>query len=142
PDFSGTVAIDVALDGPQPGVVLRAAGLTIDDATAAGQPARATASSSDETVTIRFAGPLKGDTTVVVRFHGRLGGPDGSGLYQHERAVCSAFDPDGARHAFPCFDDVPAKIPWTLTLVVPRGETALATSAIASSVDEEAEQKR
>jgi cytosol alanyl aminopeptidase len=46
------------------------------------------------------------------------------------------FEPIAARRAFPCFDEPGYKIPWKVTLRVPKGLTALSNTPVASTRDE------
>ncbi len=45
------------------------------------------------------------------------------------------FESIGARRAFPCFDEPAFKVPWQLTLVVPKGQVALSNTPIESQTD-------
>ena len=50
--------------------------------------------------------------------------------------VYSQFEPTDARRAFPCFDEPRFKVPWQLTLHVPKDDVALANSPELSETDE------
>ena len=45
------------------------------------------------------------------------------------------FEPDSARRAFPCFDEPGFKVPWQLTLRVPRPQVALSNTPIVAQTD-------
>ena len=46
------------------------------------------------------------------------------------------FEPTDARRAFPCFDEPAYKVPWKLTLHVPKAQVALGNAPVASESDE------
>ena len=47
----------------------------------------------------------------------------------------SNFEPDSARRAFPCFDEPGFKVPWQLTLRVPRPLVAVSNTPVVSQTD-------
>jgi len=147
PTYSGTVTIDVRLDGPTSLFWLNATDLTVDGAElragGATQPARVVAGGEDF-VGFQVARPLaKGTAQLVVRWHGKMDDQRSRGLYRvaegagaNDWYAYTFFEPTDARRAFPCFDEPSYKVPWKLTLHVARGHVALANAPVASETDE------
>jgi alanyl aminopeptidase len=83
-----------------------------------------------------------GPATLRIAYTGRIYHDQWDGIYVDEEAgaqyLLTQFEAIDARRAFPCFDEPRHKVPWQLTLRVPRGLEALAnTPAAAASVDGE-----
>jgi alanyl aminopeptidase len=57
--------------------------------------------------------------------------PDANGKY-----VGTHFEPIAARRAFPCFDEPQFKVPWRLTLHVPKAQQAYSNTPVESEADE------
>jgi cytosol alanyl aminopeptidase len=68
-------------------------------------------------LTIEFAGAYASEDAIFVQ------------AYRARNYVFSDFEPIDARRAFPCFDEPRLKTPWTVSLVVPDGLTALGNMA-------------
>ena len=68
-------------------------------------------------------------TSCSLTFSGKLPAREASGAYRQEENgdwyVFTQFEATDARRAFPCFDEPSFKIPWQLTLEVPRRATGL-----------------
>jgi puromycin-sensitive aminopeptidase len=136
--FRGEVRITLRLERPRAEIVLHAAELAIERATAraAGQdvPARVRLVRADEAVALRFPRPLPaGEATLALRFSGRLN--------QHLRGLYAA-SADGRRYAFsqceaadarrilPCFDEPAFKARFRVALTVRAGDTALSNAPL------------
>jgi len=146
--FSGTVAIDVRLDGMHDEMVLNAADLEILDAIAVladGTERRANPviDAAQERVALRFAAPVPaGALELRLEFRGVLN-DDLRGFYRSTFA-----DSDGdehtiatsqlaltdARRAFPCFDEPALKATFEVTLVAPAGMAAFSNSRAVSEI--------
>ena len=81
-----------------------------------------------ERVDLHFGQPLPaGPALLNIRFSGTLADRDVFGLFRQQEAgqwaAFTQFQADGARRAFPLFDEPGWKVPWTLSLTVPRWPT-------------------
>lgn len=149
PDHRGEVEIDLALSRPASTLLLHAKDLRITAAWAETGAHRATVRvqmRDDERIELRLPRALPAGKAVLgLRFEGRLQDKDVYGLFrQRDRAdvpagtpgagwaVFSQFEATGARLAFPLFDEPGFKVPWTLTLTVPDGLTAVANMPVRS----------
>src|SRR5438034_853502 len=134
----GEVRIALRLARPRAEIVLHAADLAIERATAhsAGRemPARVRLARADETAVLRFPRPLAaGEATLALRFSGRLN--------QHLRGLYTA-SADGSRYAFsqceaadarrilPCFDEPAFKARFRVAVTVRDGETAVSNGPV------------
>jgi hypothetical protein len=105
-----------------------------------GRPARAIAAPGGF-LGLQPDGPIPaGETDVEVNFTGTVDRTRSRGLYAVADGgawyAYTFFEPIDARRAFPCFDEPSAKIPWTLTLVVPATDMALANAPVTSETTE------
>ncbi len=135
PRFSGTARYRVAVGEPSPVVWMHAEGLEVESASVAGRPARAVTAPGGF-LGLVLDGPVPaGEVEVVVAFSGSVDRERSRGLYAVEDGgawyAYTFFEPIDARRAFPCFDEPSAKIPWTVTLVVPAADVALANAPVA-----------
>ncbi len=143
PRFKGVVRIDVDVPRHTSFVVLHGRGLEVTRARAmlpAPQPAlTATASVRpahgakvpDELV-LAFASPLPpGHAQLVIEYTAPFD-DSLSGLYRLEDGGSSyaftQFEPTDARRAFPCFDEPSFKVPFDVTITVPRSMIAVANA--------------
>jgi alanyl aminopeptidase len=151
-EYRGEIAIDLQLARATTRLWLHGGALIIERATittdAASTPAGAvgahalTATVDGDLLALTSPRPLgPGGATLRIAFRGRApvdGDPrglfrrtDGDDVYLY-----SHLEPTGARRAFPCFDEPSFKVPWDVTLHVPRGLTALANAPVASERDD------
>ncbi len=136
--FRGEVRIALRLARPRAEIVLHAADLAIERATAHSggreMPARVRLARADETAALRFPRPLgAGEATLALRFSGRLN--------QHLRGLYAA-SADGSRYAFsqceaadarrilPCFDEPAFKARFRVAVTVRDGETAVSNGPV------------
>lgn len=138
--FRGTVAIDVTIAEPTTTIWLHARGLTIESATlrTGGRTIEGEVLDDARDLRgIRFTEAVPaGAATIELRYAGEQS-EDGDGLYRVREPdgtwyTFTQFEPIYARRAFPCFDEPQLKVPWRLTLRVPRDEVALANTSIES----------
>lgn len=90
-----------------------------------------------ERVDLHFGQPLAaGPALLSIRFAGRLAEQDVFGLFRQQEAdqwgAYTQFQADGARRAFPLFDEPGWKVPWTLSLTVPHDLVAVSNMPVAS----------
>jgi alanyl aminopeptidase len=150
PRHSGTVTIAVTVT--QPGTVIRLNAAEIDVSSAvleiAGKSFKAQARvRNSELMDLDFDTPFpagKGDLKMV--FTGRIEDKDSQGLFRQKEGgdwyAFTQFESISARRAFPGFDEPGWKVPWTLSLTIPQGMTAVASTPMAREVALENGQKR
>jgi cytosol alanyl aminopeptidase len=139
--FSGSVAIELELAEPIPVLWLNAVALQIQDASLdrGGKAIRLrVVPGNDDFVGFAADEPLPaGKAQLRVRFEGLVSRRDDEGVFavQEEGSwyLFTQFEAVQARRAFPCFDEPGYKIPWDVTLRVPRGAVALSNSPETSS---------
>src|SRR5262245_13693855 len=137
--FRGEVRIDVRLERPRAEIVLHAADMRIEHATAevhdAVVPLRVRLDRRDETVTLRAARPLPAGTAALrLRFAGALN-RHLRGLYAarsggapYAFTQCEAAD---ARRILPCFDEPAFKARFHVTVTARTGDTVIANAPVA-----------
>jgi alanyl aminopeptidase len=139
-DYRGATRIALRSEGDAAGFRFHAEGLRIlslalsDDR--GPRPAAWTADSAGGTVTVTPARPLEaGDYALDIAFSQRFNTRAAS-FYKLTTGghayTFTQFQADDARGAFPCWDEPTYKIPWKVTLVVPRGHLAFANNPIES----------
>src|SRR5438067_1152873 len=141
--FRGEVDIAVGVERKRQEVVLHAAELKVERATAHADgvetTARVRADADAQTVTLRFPRSLPaGDARLRLRFSGRLN-QHLRGLYaasadgrRYAFSQCEAAD---ARRIFPCFDEPAFKARFRLAVTVPDGLRAVSNSPIEAEHD-------
>jgi cytosol alanyl aminopeptidase len=90
-----------------------------------------------ERVDLQFGQPLPaGPALLRVAFSGRLAMQDVFGLFRQQEDgqwnAFTQFQADGARQAFPLFDEPGWKVPWTLSLTVPKALVAVSNMPVDS----------
>jgi cytosol alanyl aminopeptidase len=82
----------------------------------------------------RPAGP--GRARLRIAFTGKVSGTSTTGIFRQKAGedwyAFSMFEAIDARRAFPCFDEPSYKVPWKLTLRVPREDVAVSNTPIVS----------
>jgi alanyl aminopeptidase len=140
PGFAGTASIELAVARPVRVLWLNATHLEVASAqlSARGRtlPARIVPGGNDF---VGFALPEEvpaGPATLVVSYRGVLSRKDDTGLFAEtvgaDSYVFSQFEHCYAREAFPSYDEPAYKIPWRLTLHVPKDDAAVSNTAIES----------
>jgi alanyl aminopeptidase len=81
-----------------------------------------------------------GRATLRLRWRARVRHEDTLGAFAQKTDdawyLYTQFEPMGARRVLPCFDEPAFKVPWQLTLRVPRGQVALSNTPVVSQTDE------
>jgi puromycin-sensitive aminopeptidase len=137
--FRGEVRIDVRLERPRAEIVLHAADMRIEHATAevhgAVVPLRARLDRRDETVSLRAARPLPaGAAALRLRFAGALNRhlrglyAARSGGMPYAFTQCEAAD---ARRILPCFDEPAFKARFHVAVTARTGDTVIANAPVA-----------
>ena len=137
--FQGTTELEVDVASPTDTLWLNARALTIQSASArwGDTEVQARVFLSPERLALRFPRTLPpGRATLRLAFTGLVSATDDYGIFREKDDgqwyVTSQFEETDARRAFPCVDEPDAKIPWELTLVVPKALTAVSNTPIAS----------
>jgi puromycin-sensitive aminopeptidase len=131
--FSGQQTIDLQLAQATGEVVLHAIDLDIERVVfhAGSGPTigKAVMVPESETARLSFAGGLpQGNGRLELHWKGKFSAGL-RGLYNAGGVAVTQFEAADARRLFPCFDEPEFKATWALTLLVPRGATALANGA-------------
>ncbi len=144
--FRGKVEIEITLSGEADTVWLNAKELEVKTAGArraeGGEttPAAAAVTGSDF-VRLNFQRHLSpGPWIVSLEYTGRVDPKDTEGLFRQREGddwyVFSQFESIFARRAFPCFDEPGFKVPWQLSLHVPKNLVAVSNTPVLSETDE------
>jgi cytosol alanyl aminopeptidase len=142
--FHGSVDIDVDVRTPSKIIWLNAIGLAIQEAgfrTEAGPalPAK-TLPGGDQFTGFSFDREVSGKGILHVAYQGKISRNSSAGIFQEKEDrdwyVYSQFEPTDARRAFPCFDEPGFKVPWQMTLHVPKDDMALSNTPVESQASE------
>ncbi len=142
--FQGSVDIDVDVRTPSSMIWLNGIGLTIEDASfrpeaAAALPAE-TVPGGDQFIGFAFNQAISGRGTIHIVYQGKISRNSSAGIFQlkedRDWYVYSQFEPTDARRAFPCFDEPNFKVPWQMTLHVPKEDMALSNTPVQSELSE------
>ena len=134
--FSGSVDIQIDVRSPSEILWLNAVGLEIREAafqpeSGAALPAK-TMPGGDQFVGFAFERAVSGRGTLHVAYQGRISRSSNAGVFEQEEEgrwyVYTQFEPTDARRAFPCFDEPNFKVPWQLTLHVPKDASAFSNT--------------
>jgi cytosol alanyl aminopeptidase len=143
--FGGEVRIAVTLERPLRAIVMHGRGLDVKSAflhTARGKltgraALRMAAGSREEPEELVVAFPSEapaGDAELELHYEAPFN-RGLRGLYHVEDAGASyaftQFEPNDARRAYPCFDEPGFKVPFELSLTVPKGSMAVANTRLA-----------
>jgi aminopeptidase N len=138
--FTGDERIDAQVLAPTTKITLNAVDIHFQDAsiTAGGHLQRATVTNQPERemAVLTVGTPLaQGPATIHIRFTGVLDS-ELRGFYLAREAghtyAVTQFEPTDARRAFPCFDEPALKATFQVTLLAPKGDTAISNSPIVS----------
>jgi alanyl aminopeptidase len=134
--FRGAVDISIDIRTATPVIWLNASDLQIQEASfrpLSGAPSKAEVlDGGKDFAGFSFDHPVSGKGIFHVSYQGKISRNSSAGLFQMKEAdqwyVYSQFEPTDARRAFPCFDEPGFKVPWQLTLHVPKDDVAVANS--------------
>lgn len=138
--FSGKVAIDVSVNEAVDTIWLHGRHLDIDSATLTGAdgeqlPLKVTVADEAGGV-LRLAAPATlapGKAKLVLTWRAKYD-RQLQGAYQikvgDDAYIATQMEPLGARSAFPGFDEPAFKTPWDISLIVPRGQNAVANTTM------------
>ncbi|TMA26000.1 MAG: M1 family peptidase [Deltaproteobacteria bacterium] len=125
PQFEGREEIELVLDAPTNLLWLNADGLKILDS----EPRASIVDAQPGFVGFQFDPPLPaGRTSLKIHWQGELSRTDFDGAFrqreQNEWYALTHLEPLGARRIWPSFDEPAFKVPWTLSLRVPKNAAA------------------
>ncbi len=148
PRFSGVTTIEIDVPGPTSYVVLHARDMNVARAVARAngveRVARAAArlargGVAPEELVLSFDRPLQAGPAQLEIAYDAPFAPDLAGLYRVQEDgrwyAYTQFEANDARRAFPCFDEPGFKAAYDVTIVSPRGTTALANAPEVSQTD-------
>src|SRR5262249_44311157 len=138
--FHGSIEIDGDVRERSKGIWLHGRGLEVTAARISradrSQRVEVTAV-GDDLLSLHPAEPLDaGRYTLAIDYDARLDTVDVVGIYKRTFEdnvyIATQFESIYARRAFPCFDEPDNKVPWQLTLDVPRALVAVANTPVAA----------
>jgi len=144
----GEIAIDIELESEHSVLWLNADALTVTHAVVAGRSAPIRVLSQHEHfVGLAFDPPLPaGRHRLMLGYEAEQSRNSTRGIFALQDAgawyAMTHFEPTSARRAFPCFDEPSYKVPWQLTLRVPRETVAFSNTPGVDEADAEAGMKR
>jgi len=136
--FKGSIRIELEISKPVRTVWLHAKSLHIDGATfhLEGRDLQARAApGANDLLAIATERPLpKGHAALEIAYTGEISRTLTDGAFaQHQGDdwyIFTKFEPITARRVFPCFDEPSFKVPWQLTLRVPKDLKAFSNTAV------------
>ena len=142
PTFSGRLAIDLELSSVTDVIWLNAQDLSVASATVEGVGAVAVVAAPPRFVGLHAPAPLgPGPVHVEIVYQGKVVRGDSLGFFAQKIGDAwygfTQFEAVGARMVFPCFDEPGFKVPWKLTLHVPKGLVAVSNAPSDPPVEEE-----
>jgi alanyl aminopeptidase len=140
PSFEGTTELDVELASATDVVFLNVRALSVKTASARVEGAESSAQvfPSPERVALRFPHALgPGRATLRLTFSGIISSTEDAGVFRQQEGgdwyAMTQFEETDARRAFPCVDEPSSKIPWELTLRIPKDLVAVSNTPLAST---------
>lgn len=132
--FSGVIEISVAFTKPTAELTLHAKELRFGAVTPAPLEIQ---NGENDLVTLRYGSAFPvGTSKFRIAYQGSLSRILTDGAFQQQHAgdwyVFTKFEPITARRVFPCFDEPGFKVPWQLSLKIPKDLKAFSNTSIAS----------
>jgi cytosol alanyl aminopeptidase len=149
--FHGSITIELEILQPVSTIWMHGKSLTFEKATIriAGREEPATATTAAEVdnnnggdfIAVTTGNTLSvGYATLQIAYSGEVSRTLTDGAFQQQEGkdwyIFTKFEPVTARRVFPCFDEPSFKVPWQLTLHVPRDLKAFSNTAASSEKDE------
>ncbi len=142
--FRGLVAIELEIAQPVSTIWLHGKSLVFEKATIRTadreEPARATPASNDLVAITTGSMLPAGHALLRIAYSGEVSRTLTDGAFKQQQGkdwyIFTKFEPVTARRVFPCFDEPSFKVPWQLTLHVPKDLKAFSNTAVASEQDE------
>ncbi len=138
--FDGDIAVKIGVKQPVDTIWLNATNLDIHDATLtmSGKTLKAeVVPGGADFVGLHFERQIpKGAAEIRIRYTGHVRLKDSSGVFRMvekgNNYIFTQFESTDARDAFPCFDEPSYKVPWQLTLTVPKDDKVDSNTPIES----------
>ncbi len=142
--FRGSITIELEISQPVSTIWIHGKSLTFEKATlrvgTTDTPAQATPSTNDLLPSLRAALFLRAHATLRIDYSGEVSRSLTDGAFQQQQGndwyIFTKFEPVTARRVFPCFDEPSFKVPWQLTLHVPKDLKAFSNTLAVSEKDE------
>ena len=146
--FHGSITIELAIAQPVSTFWLHGKALKIEKATISiggldelAQTTAAADASGTDFVAITTGSTLPaGHATLQIAYSGEVSRTLTDGAFQQQQGkdwyIITKFEPVTARRVFPCFDEPSFKVPWQLTLHVPKDLKAFSNTLPVSEQDE------
>lgn len=142
--FTGSIAMDLRVKQPVSTVWIFAKSLVLDKVTfrVAGHDvaAHATTDKNDFVAITASSSLPAGNATLQITYTGEVSRTLTDGAFQQQFGsdwyIFTKFEPVTARRVFPCFDEPSFKVPWQLTLHVPKDLKAFSNTGVLSEIDE------
>src|SRR5215467_1904096 len=136
--FSGAIIITLSVNSPVQLLSLNAHNITVQDEsiTAGGKSFLAEpVFGNDDFLGFGLDDPLPaGSAEIRIRYTGRVRQGETSGIFraqdQNNDYILTQFESTNARDAFPCFDEPSYKVPWQLTLHIPKDDKAVSNTPV------------
>jgi alanyl aminopeptidase len=143
-DIAGKVSVTVQVTAPTQTIWIHARGLTLDTVavTSGGSsiPAQSARADRDHVLITLSSTLAAGEAELDITYHGQAPVDAQHGLFREKQDgnwyEYTQFEPVDARRAFPCFDEPGFKVPWQVTLHVPRADVAVSNTPETGEKDE------
>jgi cytosol alanyl aminopeptidase len=143
--FDGSIQIDLEMTQPVSTIWLHAKALTVREAvvsTNGRQQTAATATAANDLLAITTPDPVPaGHALLRITYNGEVSRTLTDGAFQQRQDddwyIFTKFEPVTARRVFPCFDEPSFKVPWKLTLHVPKNLKAFSNTPVESEQDQD-----
>jgi len=144
--FEGLETISLSLTKPTKEIVLHSKEIQIETAKIGDVFAKISYDTKSETAILKFSKPIQaGKIKLVIVFKGILNDKM-RGFYRSKYAIAgkeyhmatTQFEATDARRAFPCFDEPAQKAVFHVSLVIPKGKTAISNTLPVSVKEHEA----
>ena len=136
--FSGEIAINITVKQPVQTIWLNAKDLEVQQASLEKGGSSIPVTPADNGkgyLALQLASQLAaGDAEIRLSYTGKVRQQDSSGVFHMldngNSYIFTQFEQIDARAAFPCFDEPSFKVPWQLTIKVPKQDTAISNTPI------------
>lgn len=136
PDFNGIVVIQVNVKQPAKTIWLNANNIKVEAASFKAQGKELTPKAEpvgDDFLGLHFDSQVPaGPAEITLRYTGKVRQQDSSGVFHMQDNgndyLFTQFEQTDARAAFPCFDEPAYKVPWQLTLTIPKSDSAVSNT--------------
>ncbi len=136
--FSGEIAIQIVVRQPANLIWLNGTGISISKASlksGSGSMSAKPVSGGTDFVGLQFDSQVPGGPAELeIQYTGKVRQHDSSGVFHMAENgndyLFTQFESTDARGAFPCFDEPSYKVPWQLTLDVPKQDDAVSNTPI------------